>query len=134
MQLSTSSCDESHCGICDILCCYSEMECELFQSIIAQIMTFLCILTLAFFSLYIMQQYTFPRGVIYPRYYIRYTSEGRTRSTTTSIYQTTYTLRNLGFEQTYNITIRARMRYTYCSSYLYGEYSDEISVTTMETG
>ena len=82
-----------------------------------------------------VQRYTFPRGFSTAGYSIRYTNGRIARSATIfSRFQTTYTLRNLGFEQTYNITVRARVRYRYCSSYLYGDYSNEVSIMTMETG
>ena len=48
--------------------------------------------------------------------------------------QTQYTLRYLGFEQEYNISIRARMWFNYCYTYIYGDYSDEVTAVTMETG
>ena len=53
----------------------------------------------------------------------------------TSYESATYTLRGLGFERTYNVSVRARMSYRYCRySYINGEYSDEVSVTTVESG
>ena len=80
------------------------------------------------------QRYSLPRGVSTSYYTLLYKGGGRSRSTSISTSRTTYTLRNLEFEQTYNISIRVRMRFRYCGSYLYGEYSDEISITTVETG
>ena len=45
-----------------------------------------------------------------------------------------YTLSGLSFGEAYNITIRAQVRFSWCYSYLYGEYSDELNVATVETG
>ena len=81
-----------------------------------------------------VQRYTFPRGFSTAGYIIRYTTGSIARSTTLSRSRTTYTLRNLGFEQTYNITVRARVRYRYCFAYLYGDYSNQVSIMTMEAG
>ena len=54
---------------------------------------------------------------------------------------TEYTLTNLQFEREYSISIRARVGYSriyyyyyYCSSYLYGDYSNEVSARTVESG
>lgn len=45
-----------------------------------------------------------------------------------------YTLTGLDFEQEYNISIRADIGYSYCYASMYGEYSNTITVRTMETG
>ena len=83
------------------------------------------------------QQHSFPRGISTARFQLQYRAQGSSYSSTIYIYtstQTQYTLSNLQFDQQYNISIRAQMRFHSCYSYIYGEYSNEVSVTTMETG
>ena len=85
---------------------------------------------------FLKQAHSFPRGVSTSQFEILYKTGGVSYTARiTSSTLTQYTLRNLQFEQNYQITIRARMRYsTYCYSYFYGEYSNEVNITTMETG
>ena len=53
-----------------------------------------------------------------------------------STYATTrYTLSSLRFGEMYNISVRVQLRaISSCYSYFYGEYSDVVSVVTVETG
>ena len=84
------------------------------------------------------QRHSFPRGRSSSNLQLRYTYRSRgsllSSTVTLSSTQTQYTLTNLRFDQQYNISVRARMTYSYCYTYIYGEYSNEVSVTTMETG
>ena len=84
------------------------------------------------------QGYDFPFGSRYSygnRYELQWvTSRGYRRSTTITSYSTRYTLSRLTFGETYNISIRARTRHSSCYTNLYGDYSDVISVTIVETG
>ena len=87
----------------------------------------------------IFQRHSFPRGTSSSNLQLRYSyqsTRGSQLSSTVTISstQTQYTLSNLQFDQQYTISIQPRMRYSYCSSYIYGERSNEINVTTMETG
>ena len=85
-------------------------------------------------SLYIIQEHSFPRGYSSAHLQLVYKSRGVSNTLTLSRTSTEYRLRGLGFEQQYNISLRARLRYSYCYTYIYGQYSNEVSVTTMETG
>ena len=90
-------------------------------------------------SLLSFQAYSFPSHIYssYRSYQLYYEYDGYYRSSTT-IYsgsQTVYTLRRLTFGKQYNVTIRARMRERrYCYTTLYGEYSNTVTITTVETG
>ena len=85
------------------------------------------------------QRYEFPSPADRTRLQLRYVDSGgyyRTRTIYFYSYSTTtsYTLTGLSFGETYNISMRAQVRFSYCYTYLYGEYSDELVVETVETG
>jgi len=79
--------------------------------------------------------FLFPSSAVYSRYRISYRrpQDFFTRSTSVSAGNTQATVRYLQFGATYNFSIRAEVRFTYCFSYLYGDYSDPVNATTMET-
>ena len=84
----------------------------------------------------LFQLYEFPPSVYTNRLQLRYvSSSGYARSRTIYGSRTTsYTLTGLSFGETYNISLRAQVRFSNCYSYLYGEYSEEVSALTIETG
>ena len=82
------------------------------------------------------QAFSFPASASYARYRIRYRrpQDFFTRSVSVSPRTTQYTLRFLQFGASYNFTIRAELRFSYCFTYLYGDYSDPVNATTRESG
>ena len=80
----------------------------------------------------------FPSGTTSSQLEIAYGYDsGVRRMTIVSGSLTEYTLTNLQFEREYSISIRARMQYYYygyCPSYFYGDYSNEVSARTVESG
>ena len=73
----------------------------------------------------------------YSRYRIRYQrpQDYYSRTIRVSSTDTQYTVRYLQFGSSYNFSIRAEVTLTrYCYSTLYGDYSDFVDATTMETG
>ena len=95
-------------------------------------------LTFSPFLLFIYQQaFSFPAGSTFSRYRIRYRrpQDFFTRSTSVSSAVTQTTIRFLRFGSSYNFSIRAEVSFSrYCFSTLYGQYSDPVNATTMETG
>ena len=81
-----------------------------------------------------MQEHSFPRGYSSASFQLVYKSQGVSNTLALFKTLTEYRLRGLRFEQQYNISLRARLQYRYCSAYIYGQYSNEVSITTMETG
>ena len=72
----------------------------------------------------------------YSRYRIRYRrpQDIYSRIVSVSSTATQYTVRYLQFGS-YNFSIRAEVRFRrYCYSYLYGDYSDPVEATVVETG
>ena len=93
-------------------------------------------------NLIILQPYNFPTGASSKQFQVKYiNSLGYYRTRHVYFYGSqpeyvTYTIRSLSFEETYNISVRARVSfrgYGYYSS-LSGEYSDSVLATTVETG
>ena len=87
-------------------------------------------------SVTFFQQYSFPSGTSRNEFQLRYVnSRGYSRLRTVLGHLTGYTLTGLSFREEYNITIRARLRFSGCRySTLYGQYSDKVVAATMETG
>ena len=70
----------------------------------------------------------------YSRYRIRYQQPQGFYSRTVSSSATQYTVRYIQFGS-YNFSIRAEVTFTrYCYSSLYGDYSDPVEATVVETG
>ena len=70
------------------------------------------------------------------RYRIQYETESSffPRSISVLSTATQYTIENLLFGASYNVTIRAEIRFTYCFSYVYGDYIDPpVEILTRET-
>ena len=85
------------------------------------------------------QRYEFPSRADRTRLQVWYVdSSGYSRTRTIYYYSytttTSWTFTGLSFGETYNISMRAQVRFSYCYTYLYGEYSDELVVETIETG
>ena len=84
---------------------------------------------------FLFQEYTFPPGASYTYFQLQYIDSRHYRRTTSiSGSVTQYTLRWLRFEEVYNISIRAYFRYSGCYSSIYGEYSNNVTARTVETG
>ena len=121
---SSSISEESQGNICVTQLYFYQLEREFLYFCLIKL---LCSLQL--------QQESFPRGTSVSQLQILYKKERSSRYINIgSPSQTQYTLRNLGFEEKYNISIRTVMQFSYCYSYIYGEYSDEVTAVTMETG
>ena len=88
------------------------------------------------------QRYNFSSGFYRRGYQIRYIdSRGISRLRTISTFSSIrapanqYTITSLRFGETYNVSVRAQIRViSSCYSYLYGQYSDDVIVETVETG
>lgn len=82
------------------------------------------------------QPFSFPPSSTFSRYRISYRrpQDFFTRSTSVSSTITQTTIRFLQFGSSYNFSIRAEVRFSYCFSTLFGAYSDPVNATTMETG
>ena len=87
-----------------------------------------------------LQPYNLSSGFYDISYIVRY-EDSHGYSSTSYVYpryyspQTQYMLRWLSFGEVYNISVRAQFRPSSgCYTYLYGEYSDAITVETIETG
>ena len=98
-----------------------------------------CQLTVQIHSPFTTQRYTsFPSGTTSSQLEIAYGYNSEARQLITVLGSLTkYTLTNLQFDRQYSILIRARMRYYYygyCLSYFYGDYSNEVSARTVESG
>ena len=88
-----------------------------------------------------LQRYRFSSGFYRTFYQIRYNdSRGYSRLRNVYTYSTApayqYTLSSLRFGEVYNVSVRVRVRViSSCySTYFYGDYSDAITVETVETG
>ena len=89
-----------------------------------------------------LQPYSLPSGFSDLSYIVRY-EDSQGYANTIYVYtgyyyyssQTQYTLRGLSLGEVYNVSVRARFSLSYgCYSYLYGEYSNAVTVETVETG
>ena len=83
-----------------------------------------------------MQRHSFPRGASTTRLQLRYQRQGLSFGSTLTLSgsSTQYTLRGLQFDAQYNISIRPYMTYRYCYTNIYGDYSNQVSAITVETG
>ncbi len=84
----------------------------------------------------LLQPVNFPAAASITRYRIQYKKQEDSYFRYRYVYppRREYTLTRLQFGATYNISIRVELRFSYCYSYLYGEYSDYINATTRESG
>ena len=84
---------------------------------------------------HLFQQYIFPSGSSVNQYVLRVLdSLGHNAAWYVSSSLTEYTLHQRSLGEEYNISIRAFARFSQCYSLLHGESSDEVVVTTVETG
>ena len=89
------------------------------------------------FYYHFMQAYSFPSNInsSYRSYQLHFKIIGSWTAILSSS-QTVYTVGLLTFNEQYNVTVRATMRQSryYCYTYLHGEFSNTITITTVETG
>lgn len=90
--------------------------------------------TLYWFSI-IVQPYDFPSSASLAGYRIQYQAESDLPGTWfVSSSSSETTLQNLEFGKQYTLNIRTELRFIYCDTLFYGEYSPPIHVTTVEEG
>ncbi len=80
-----------------------------------------------------------PKNVNYMRYRVMSTRDSDGNTYARYVYPGTgnsfnTTLTSLNRATAYSVKVRAEVRFSYCYSYLYGNYSEDVAMTTNSTG